>query len=495
MLQARACSEDKIRHEQDAGAFDDGTRVTDIRFGKGWRSFEQGSMTYADKQIESSVGTGRALDRSIPRWRQRLAGLLADGFARNVLATFTTRIVLIVIGLVTTILVARILGPVGRGLFAVATAIGNIGLQFGTLGLHTSNVYFVSKDRATLPKLLGNSLVVSCVIGILALVGCYSVFAFLPQLAPLHGSLLLLGLLWIPVGTAYLLVQNLLLGVNEVATYNSTELGNRGLALVVIIFLAFTHWLSPELAFGAGLIAMTLMLAVIVAHLSRVAQATPRPSLSLFVANLAYGLRAYFGAFLCFLVLRLDLLLVKYLRGAESAGYYSIAVAMTDYIAILPTVVASLLLPKLSATEDIRQKYIQMKKTLLVTVAIVTPLLAFSAVLAPWVVRVLFGKAFAPSVSAYLWLMPGILFLSIHTVSVQFLNSIGYPMSVVWIWLGCAVLNIGLNMIWAIPALGMDGAAITSSLCYIIAASLILAVIWRELQNGSKETPVLGEAR
>lgn len=432
---------------------------------------------------------------AISQWWNRIRGLQEREFVRNVMAMFATRIFLIGVGLVATILVARALGPTGRGLYAVAMAIGMIGIQFGCLGLHTSNVYFVSRNQVDLPNLVGNSLVVSLVIGAMAIAGSYAVFGAWPWLAPLHGALLLLGLLWIPVGIAYLLLQNLLLGVNEVSAYNRTEVINRVAALFMIVCLVAGHRLSPALAFAAGLVSMTAMLGVIVARLARVANAAPGISLKFFRVNLAYGLRAYFGAFFCFLVLRSDLLLVKYLRGAESAGYYSIAVTMADYIAILPTVIASLLLPKLSATENVHQKYLQMKKALLGTFAIVTPLLTLSAVLAPWVVNILFGKAFVPSVSPYLWLMPGILFLSIHTVSVQFLNSIGYPMKVVWVWLCCAVLNIGLNLVWAIPRLGADGAAITSSICYAIATILILGVIWQELQRCSKETSVLGEAQ
>ena len=64
-------------------------------------------------------------------------------------------------------------------------------------------------------------------------------------------------------------------------------------------------------------------------------------------------------------MIRSDLLMLKYMRGAETAGYYSIAVSMADYIAILPTVIALLLLPKLSATTDIMQKYRLTKKAVI----------------------------------------------------------------------------------------------------------------------------------
>jgi len=415
------------------------------------------------------------------QWTERLRALSKREFVRNVMATLTTRVFLIGVGLVNTVLVARILGPTGRGLYAVATAIGIIGVQFGCLGLHASNVYFVSRKRSDLSKLVGNSLIVSAAQGVIVIGGVYSVFALWPQLAPLHGRLLLLGLLWGPVGTAYLLTQNLLLGVDEIKTYNRTETVNRVLALVIIGSLALVHRISPTLAFAAGLISMAAMLGAIVARLVKVADALPMPSFALFKANLSYGMRAYLTAFMAYLVIRSDVLMLKYLRGASDAGYYSIAFTMADYVGILPTLIGLLLLPKLSGLEDMGEKYSRMKKATFGTIMIQGPLVLLSAALAPVAVHVLFGKAYALSVPAYLWLCPGVLFLSVHTVAVQFLNSVGYPMSVVWIWCGCVVLKIALNL-WWIPLWGLKGAASSSSVCYLLATLLVLAVIRREMR-------------
>jgi O-antigen/teichoic acid export membrane protein len=431
----------------------------------------------------------------VPRMKamKRFRLMLAGDFASKVVATFATRIALIGIGLLTTVVVARILGPEGRGLYSVAMAIGVLGLQFGSVGLHTSNTYFVARDRSLLPTLLGNTLVVSWAIGTATILGCYGVFAVWPRIAPLHGSLLFLALLWIPVGLAYLLAQNLLLGLGEIGLFNRTELLNRSLALAAIGWLVMVHKVSAELVFLSGLVMMAAMLGVIIAQLVRLAGAQPRPSFGLFKANLAYGMRAYLATFFCFLVVRSDLLMLKYLRGAETAGYYSIAVSMADYITLLPTVIASLLLPRLSSSHSTWHKFELMKKVVIGSFAIQGPLLMLSALLAPWAVRLLFGTAFAPSVPAYMWLVPGLLFLSVHTVSVQFLNSIGYPMSIVWIWMGCAVLKLMLNA-WAIPVYGVSGAAMTSSLCYMLATVLVLMVIRSEVRGGSEKAATPGVA-
>src|SRR3972149_6606561 len=91
--------------------------------------------------------------------------------------------------LVTSVLVARILGPEGRGLYAVAMAVGAIGVQFGNLGLHASNTYYVARERSLLPALIGNTLLVSFVVGGSGSVLAWIVFSLRPELAPVPGLL------------------------------------------------------------------------------------------------------------------------------------------------------------------------------------------------------------------------------------------------------------------------------------------------------------------
>src|SRR5436190_1021101 len=85
----------------------------------------------------------------------------SSGLFKKILGTFGTRILMTVLGLATSVIIARLLGPQGRGYFATIAAISGIGIQFGNLGLHSSNTYYVSKDKSVLPAMLGNTLLVS----------------------------------------------------------------------------------------------------------------------------------------------------------------------------------------------------------------------------------------------------------------------------------------------------------------------------------------------
>jgi O-antigen/teichoic acid export membrane protein len=402
-------------------------------------------------------------------------GAIGSDFFRKAAETLATRVVLIGIGLTTTVLVARILGPEGRGLYAVAITIGAIGVQFGNLGLHASNTYYVARDRALLPTLVGNTLSISFVFGGFGAACVWGIFALWPGVAPAQGLLLALALAWIPFGLAYMLLQNLLLGIQEVRAYNTIELLTKLLAVALIGLVIVVGRVTPTAVFAAGLAALIISFTWALYRLYPYLNAFPRPSFLLFKDNIRYGVKAYLAAFFAFLVLRVDILLVKQILGAEQAGYYSIAATMADMVYLVPAVVGTLLFPKLSAAASTREKWRFSRKVIVLVGALMLILVAAASLLAWPVTYLLYGPSFLASVPAFVWLMPGIFFLGVETVAVQFLNSVGFPKIVVVIWVLVFVLNVVLNL-WAIPAYGIAGASLVSSLSYFLVFALVMLV-------------------
>ncbi len=362
-------------------------------------------------------------------------------------------------------------------------------MQMGNLGLHASNTYYVAKDRNILAALIGNSLLISLVFGACASCLVWIVLLKWPSLTPIQGRLLTLALIWIPVGLAYLLLQNLLLGVLEITKYNQIELLTKLLGLVLLGALIGARKPGVETTFLTGLVALAAGLVWVLCRLLRLAGQMPWPEISLLKGHLGLGFRAYLAAFLAFLVLRIDLLLVKYLMSTADAGYYSIAATMADSVVILPTVVASMLFPRLSAMANVTQKWNLAWKTALLMGLVMLPVVLVALALAKPVVRIFFGPAFMPSVPAFVWLLPGIFFLGIETVLVQFLNSMGFPKIVIGGWVICCVANIALNL-WAIPAYGIVGASVVSSICYTLICIVVILII---VKGDYNRPPVLSE--
>jgi O-antigen/teichoic acid export membrane protein len=396
---------------------------------------------------------------------------------RNVLETYGTRVLVLVVTFATAVVIARELGPTGRGLYAVAATLGAIGAQVGNLGLHSSNIYYVAKDRALLPALIGNTL---AVVLVSALVAAFTgmAFVFWPKGSPVHGTLLLLALASVPFGLAYLLTQGLLLGVNEVRAYNNIEWVGKIFALTLICILALVHGATVELFFGATLLSVMASFVWALLRLRRVSTEPPKLSLAVFRQSLGVGVRAYTIAFFGFLLLRIDLLMVKYMLGATEAGYYSISQVLAENTMMFPVVIGLLLFPKLSALREREERLQLANKAVLVTGALMLPAVVIAALAAAPIISIAFGRNFLPAVPPFAWLMPGTYFLGIETVMVQLLNSDGFPPIIAAAWIADTIVNVAVNF-WAIPRYGITGASIVSSVCYFLMFLVVSAVVWK----------------
>src|SRR5262249_6695539 len=151
-----------------------------------------------------------------------------------------------------------------------------------------------------------------------------------PNLIALHGTMLLLTLLWIPLGLAYLHMQHLMLGMHDVRGYNLLETVNRIVALILICGLVLLRRDDVAAFFATGVVALAVCCVWTWARLRDRFAAKAAISISLFRGSVHYALKAYLTALFCFLVLRADLFMVQHMLGVEQAGYYSVASSMAD---------------------------------------------------------------------------------------------------------------------------------------------------------------------
>lgn len=440
-------------------------------------SLASGTETIAARAPSEEPGTLRRYWETAKR----------SDFMRKVAETYVTQIALIGMSLVTTVAVTRALGPEGRGLYSVAMAVGAIGVLIGNVGLQASNTYYLSQDRALLPSILGNSMLISVGVGGLGGAVIWEIFSLRPHLAPVHGVLLVLGLAWVPAGICYTLLGRILLALNEVRSYNKLELLHRCCALALIGVVIVSHRVGPHEILAANLLALVATSGWALAKLRPFLSRFPWPSFVLLYQHSAVGFRSYIITVLSFLVVRIDLLMVKYLLNSEQTGYYSVASTMADYILMLPAVSALILFPRLAAITDIAEKVRQTRSAVIGTAVALATLLTVASVVARVAVLFLFGKAFLPAADAFIWLTPGIFTLGVEIVAVQFMNSLGYPKVLIWIWSVSVLLNVTLNL-WAIPRFGIKGAAAVSSISYTLTLLAILFAIWRRCYRTHRES-------
>ncbi len=390
---------------------------------------------------------------------------LQSDFVKKVLETFATRVFLLLLGLVTSAIITRMLEPKGRGLVAAAATITAIGVQFGNLGLHSSNTYYVARNISLLGKLIANSLFFGFFVSGLWVALLYITFIKFPQIAPLQGSLLVLGLALIPITLCYMLLQNLLLGIDKSQEYNKIE---RLIGLLNILFISILiviNQVSPSRVYIVSLVTTTFGVILALMGLKVKSINELSPSFVLFRKNFSYGFKSYLICFLGFIVLRSDILLIQYILGYEAVGYYSVAVGLIDKLYMIPIAISTILFPKLTSEDNVVEKWRATKKVIHVTIAVMIPLVIFSYSLSSLIILGLYGNEFSESIAAFNWLLPGVLFLSITSVLSSYIGSIDIPKELILVYVIGIVLNIVLNAL-LLDKIGVIAASISSSITY-----------------------------
>jgi O-antigen/teichoic acid export membrane protein len=111
---------------------------------------------------------------------------------------------------------------------------------------------------------------------------------------------------------------------------------------------------------------------------------------------------------------------------------------------------------------------------------------AIAAVFAQPMIELLYGKAFAPTAPAFLWLLPGLVLLSANTILMNYFAAVGFPRAVMLVLPIALVINIAAN-IWLLPPLGIVGASAASTIAYGAMFVVAGAIFLRRYINGRDE--------
>jgi O-antigen/teichoic acid export membrane protein len=408
----------------------------------------------------------------------------------DVAVTYGSKVLVMALTLGMTVLVARALGPSGRGSVAVALALTLTLVQLGSFGLITANPYFAAKDAATVARLVTNSLWFAFGLGVaLIAVGVLFKAEFSGATRGVGWAETIAALLAIPAALAALFLQSLLLGQGRTIAYNGVELAQNVVvfaALAVGLFVFDFEVFGVLVVLAAGyLVGVFAALALLARHITPGA----RPDASLARATLTYGMRVYAATLLAFLVIRVDVFLVNAYLGSVEAGLYSVVAALAEGMYLLPTVVGLNLFPRVArgASADSTAWVFRIMFVLYGTFCLISIPLA-----APGI-RLVFGSDFADAAELYYWILPGVFCLGMLTILSHHFAGRGYPIQAALIWIVGLAINLAINVLFLADA-GTYIASLASSVAYGLLLLLHMRMFARETGGYRSMLPSVPEA-
>jgi antigen flippase len=398
--------------------------------------------------------------------------LLSPALRQRVLAPMGFDASILLTNLITGIVIARALGPAGRGEITAILLLAQMAVWFFSGGATEAIAYRLSKHPGEAARLLGTWLALGVPLGVL---GIAAAELALPILFSAQTEATIdLGRIYIPIVVVMLLqtvLYGTLLGSHDFLFYNLSRLALPVLIAVPYLALWVAGELSVELALIVNAVA-TVGAFALAAVRSLTRHGVGAPSLPLLRETLWYGLRAHVGSIAGLVSARLDLLIVPAFLGAASVGLYSVATNVTSIIVTLTATIARLVLPVASRAEQSARTVIRtMHAVFLIGIAIAVPL----GILAPLALKVVYGADFESAATALRILLPGVVVDAAAMVLWSGLLAANRPFLSSLAAAPAAVLTI-VGLILFLESGGIDAAAIVSTCAYttLFAISVVL---------------------
>lgn len=390
-------------------------------------------------------------------------------------------------GLLYGIATARALGPEGKGVLALLLTLYNMGSFLASLGLYQAIAYQVARAEIPPGRLVPTALILLA----LALAPVFTVilglYGVLKGTAFQGLSPLLLGaaLLMIGLDQVNFLLAGVAVGLNRAPEYFFWQFVGRASRAAGVVLLWLLNALTLYRVVGVILLFQFLLYSVglyssVRDYFHRMGGPKgwdPRVARKL----LGYGLKDYLGGILQHGNYRMDYYLVNGFLGPGALGFYNVATGLAELLLHLPRSVAYALFP------DVSSGRVQSRRQLF-RIGGLTLLLAGAggvvlALAAPFLVPFLYGEAFRPAVSPFLFLLPGALGLTWGMLAEVYLKGQGRP--------GLAAIATGIGFLFTvvfdlllIPRFGVAGAAGASSLAYLAFAGVLTYLVLRRATPG-----------
>ncbi len=416
---------------------------------------------------------------------------MAGSVGNRVALLTVTQAIEMALGLVTGIIVARILGPAGKGLVALAYTLPVMISSLGNLGIGEAAVYFSKSEDETargLPILL---LFFSLAAGLIYAAAVMVAWPIIGATAwkGLTYPMAVVSILLVPIEMLRLNLGGFIFGRGRIRIYCAAIIADAVVTLGMTIYLiaaGYGVW-GAIVAQVAGELTPGLVYLVAAWTLPDL---RPRliPHLGTARSVLGYGFRQWTGTLATSVNLRLDYFLVNWLLGPSAVGIYSISTRVAEIVLAAPDALRKVWFARVAAEHheiaptpataeapapSSQAGFARTKRLAGQVTKMVAWMVPLYAVLASVGIVVLYGPRYIPSIPPFLALLPGVCALAIaapFSGSLAGTNRPGAVSRAAWV----AVIATVVLDLTLIPLINVMGAAVASSVAY----SVFLLAVW-----------------
>jgi O-antigen/teichoic acid export membrane protein len=417
---------------------------------------------------------------------------------RTVSTTFAASATIQGLTIISGIILARTLGPGGRGELTAVLVWPAMLAAIGSIGVVESTAFFVARRDDDVGAVIGTSLGIglaqSLVLGAIG-IGVVSV-VFTGSSATVTTAAYAY-LAFVPLNLLSLYLMATLNGLQHFVAFNAIRILTIASTTTGIVALALSGHLGVETAtvtyllanFVAGSCAALLVAREIGVGAIRLDRAVAR-------RLLVFGIKSHTSSVSASLNERLDQLLISIFLAPALLGLYVVAVTLTSATSLIGSSVSLVALPAIARAADEEERQRLARRFVVITAlgaaAVTAPLL----LLTPWLIELCFGRSFESAATVARILLVAGVFLSVNRTLAAIVKGAGRPLdagTAEFMALGVTVVGLAVLL----PMLGITGAGIASLAAYLVSTVWLLRRGARALglqPNALRASPKVGSA-
>ncbi|MCM1992497.1 polysaccharide biosynthesis C-terminal domain-containing protein [Oceanirhabdus seepicola] len=387
-------------------------------------------------------------------------------YRKNIVSNFKTQIMVSVLAFMTSIIIARSLGPENKGYVGYIILIFTLIGEYGNLGVLKASIFFQKRSNYdeeyvfinNQTFLLLNFIFISLIIIILKVTG-----KFFINYNAFH---IICGLIIIFFTFSNLNMNNFYIGNERIRESNKFN-------IIMSLFKSISYfilWIIGRLDVNTYLFVFAFSMVILAIFLYRNLNITMKfhIDMKLIKKQISFGFAIYLSTLFIYMNYRMDQFFIKNMLGERAMGIYSVSVSLAELLFLIPGSVGTAILGRLyniDSAQSTERKEVT-AKTVKYTFYICLILGLIGMAMTP-LIPFVYGQEYADASLPTLILFIGIIFASIGKVSSSYFQSIGNTRNHLLITTTIFTVNLILNYI-LIPKMGIVGAAVASSVSYSV---------------------------
>jgi O-antigen/teichoic acid export membrane protein len=379
----------------------------------------------------------------------------------------------------TSVVIARLLGPSGTGTVTLTITLVGIGSLLFAAGLRSGIVYESSSGRWPLRQAMRETAVAAAGLGAFGGVVVLLLYALTRDsvLGGLDSVTAVAAAAASPFAVSIVYVGALALAHDRYETFALVQ-GAQPVAILVFAVGLGIPFGTPGAASGVAAGSLFGALAgwtSLRRYARRLGAAAGGYAAGRLKEAWRFGVKAWGGDLLQFLNYRLDLFILNAFASTSDVGVYSVAVTVTTLGWILPNALTTVMFPRAANLEaatragTVSQAEADLTaiKAARHTVIVLVPSALVLLVLLFVAVPVLYGPRFADSTELGLLLLPGVVVIGFGRILTAVTTGRGHPLYALYLGLLTAPLTVALYLV-VIPPFGAAGAAVATTCSYTL---------------------------